>query len=146
MPALLRHSACSQRTLPWVFGANRTGRRAWFREREPRRPSLRDRISARIESPATANSCISDLIPRFVTAPLNSLVLQNIRNLHPPVSVEVSVREIRQIQQALPVSPIACEQISFNCRDFDFRFLLCPPVFTFLRVSFSRSRSSVTKT
>ena len=91
-------------------------------------------------------SCISDLIPRFVTAPLNSLVLQNIRNLHPPVSVEVSVREIRQIQQALPVSPIACEQISFNCRDFDFRFPLCPPIFTFLRVSFLRTRSSVTKT
>ena len=97
--------------------------------------------------PAVANSsCISDLIPRFVTAPLNSLVLQIIRNLHPPVSVEVSVRENRQIQEPLPVGGLACEQTSFNCRDFDFRFLLCPPVFTFLRVSFSRTRSSVTKT
>ena len=88
----------------------------------------------------------SDLIPRFVTAPLNSLVLQNIRNLYPPVSVEVSVWENRQIQGALPVWRLACEQTSFNCRDFDFRVLLCPPVFTFLRVSFSRTRSSVTKT
>jgi hypothetical protein len=98
-------------------------------------------------SPAIANSPgISDLIPRFMTARLNSLLLQNIRNLHPSVSVEVSVQEIRQIQQALPGSPIACEQISFNCRDFDFRFQLCPPIFTFLRVSFSRTRFSVTKT
>ena len=91
-------------------------------------------------------SCISDLIPRFVTAPLNSLVLQNIRNLHPPVSVEVSVRENRQIQEPIPVWRLACEQASFTCRDLDFRFLLCPPIFTFLRVSFSRTRSSVTKT
>jgi hypothetical protein len=30
---------------------------------------------------------------------LSSLALQNNRNLHPPVSGEVSVREIRQIQQ-----------------------------------------------
>ena len=74
------------------------------------------------------------------------LVLQNIRNLYPPVSVEVSVRENRQIQGSLPVWRLTCEQTSFNCRDFDFRFLLCPPVFTFLRVSFSRTRSSVTKT
>jgi hypothetical protein len=146
VPALLRYRACSQRTLPWVFGANRTGRRAWFREREPRHSSLRDRISARIDRCYRQFSCISDLIPRFVTALLNSLLLQNIRNLQPPVSVEVSVREIRQIQLALSVSPNACEQISFNCRDFDFPFLLCSPVFTFLRVSFSRTRASVTKT
>jgi len=146
VPALLRYSACSQRTLPWVFGANRTGRRAWFREREPRHSSLRDRINGVSIACNRQFSCISDLVPRFVTALLNSLVLQNIRNLHTPVSVEVSVRETRQIQEPLPVLRLACEQTSFNCRDFDFRFLLCPPVFTFLRVSFSRTRSSVTKT
>ena len=64
----------------------------------------------------------------------------------PPSSVEVSVRENRSIQRALPIWRLACEQTSFNCRDFDFRFPLCPPIFTFLRVSFLRTRSSVTKT
>ena len=74
--------------------------------------------------------CISGLESSNCDSAVNSFVLQNNRNLHPPVSVEVSVREIRQIQQLLPES--------------DFRFLLCPPVFKFLRVSFSRARSSVT--
>lgn len=74
----------------------------------------------------------------------NFLVLQNNRNLHPLVSVEVSVREIRPIQQPLPVCRPACGQTSFYWPDFDFRFLLCPPVLTFFRVSFSRARYSVT--
>ena len=75
---------------------------------------------------------------------LNTVVLQNNRNLAPPVSVELSVREIRQIQQPLPGCRHASGQTSFYWPDSDFRFLLCPPVFTFLRVSFSRARSSVT--
>ena len=146
MPALLRHSACSQRTLPWVFGANRTGRRAWFREREPRHSSLRDRISARIDrlqSPILLyfglNSSVCDSAVKFPRPAKYS-------EPSPPSSVEVSVRENRSIQRALPIWRLACEQTSFNCRDFDFRFPLCPPIFTFLRVSFLRTRSSVTKT
>ena len=96
--------------------------------------------------PVIANSLVSELIPRFVTAPLNSPGPAKYSEPSPPSSVEVSVRENRSIQGTLPIWRLACEQASFNCRDFDFRFLLCPPVFTFLRVSFSRTRSSVTKT
>jgi hypothetical protein len=88
-------------------------------------------------------SRISELDLRIVTVALNSLVLQNNRNLDPPVSVEVSVREIRPTQQLLPAYRPAYGQTSFYWPDFDFRFLLCPPLFTFLKMSFSRARSSV---
>jgi len=90
-------------------------------------------------------SRVLELDSGIVTVSLNSLLLQNNGNLHRPVSVEVSVREIRPIQQQPRlVDRPACGQTSVYGPDFGFRFLLCSPVFTFFRVSFSRTRSTVT--
>jgi len=97
--------------------------------------SIRLRSSLFLNFQAGSSDCDS---------PVKFLVRQNSRNLQPPVSVEVSVREIRQIQKPLPVWRPACDQTSFDWPNFNFCFRLCPPVFKSLRVSFSRARSSVT--